>query len=120
MVPETEKEKLNLCINLDHKKTHLALPLEASTTLNGFFLCGRLSICLKFEHRERENNIIAFQISRRKGAAEQGVFNKSPQSYLITFDKLMPLREKHARALNRTPGPSSRVKTMLVYTDKTI
>ena len=32
-----------------------------------------------------------------------------------TFVKLMPLRAKTAKALNSTPGPSSRVKTTLVY-----
>lgn len=33
----------------------------------------------------------------------------------VTFVKLIPLRANTAKALNSTPGPSSRVKTTLVY-----
>lgn len=36
----------------------------------------------------------------------------------VTFNKLMPLRANTAKALNSTPIPSSRVKTMLVLKEK--
>jgi hypothetical protein len=36
----------------------------------------------------------------------------------VTFDRLMPLRANTDKALNSIPGPSSRVKTMLVFGTK--
>lgn len=47
------------------------------------------------------------------------ILNKSVKKE-VTFDKLISLRANTAKALNKTPGPSSNVKTMLVCKIKNI